>query len=102
MSEIRYPGWQKPYEDVLAEPDSGRRTQKIDLAAIAVFKRLRETWYQPYSEEERMALYDALHMLRTLRTPYNGDILRRDVLTGHHLSTSSQPHGVGTGEHPKA
>ena len=67
MGELKYPDWQRPYQEALLETDEQKLREKIHLAEWKVFQRLQQISADANHREERVAISDALHALRTLK-----------------------------------
>ncbi|HXN25002.1 MAG TPA: hypothetical protein VOA41_19895 [Candidatus Dormibacteraeota bacterium] len=67
MSVLRFPVWQKPYQEALVELDSKALPKRIAEAETAIFLRTRALSVNPDGQQERQALDDALFSLRCLR-----------------------------------
>jgi hypothetical protein len=68
MTELRYPQWQKPYEEALLEGNPQKLREKLMEAENAIFLRLQELSYHTDHYEERLAINDAISGLRSLQT----------------------------------
>ena len=64
MSELRYPEWQKPYQEALLEGDPEKLEAKIHLAEWKIFQRLQTISSDSDHHGERSAIADALNALR--------------------------------------
>jgi hypothetical protein len=67
MSELRYPEWQKPYQEALLETDKQKLQGKIHLAEWKIFRRLQSISADSNHHEERRAIEDATNALRVLK-----------------------------------
>lgn len=71
MPELKYPNWQKPYQEALLELDPSVLYQKMLDAETAIFARLqRLTDGEAHLEgtpAERLAIDDAISGLRALQ-----------------------------------
>lgn len=67
MSVLRFPEWQKPCEDALAEPDSEKLFERVILAETAIFRRLQALTSAP-ARIELEAIDTMLNRLRCLVT----------------------------------
>jgi hypothetical protein len=56
----RFPVWQTPYEDALAEFDSRKLTERVNTAQLAIVRRLQTIAAQPGSYIELQAMEAAL------------------------------------------
>jgi hypothetical protein len=71
LSEFRsfqFPDWQPEFEAAMQESDQARRTERLQALKIAIFLRLKTKTSRPPGTVERIALNDAIHLLRVLRT----------------------------------
>lgn len=68
MTGLRYPHWQKPYEEALLECDLQKLREKVMEAENAIFLRLQELSSRTDHHEERRAIEDAIPALRSLLT----------------------------------
>jgi len=59
------PEWQEAYQDALRETDREKLMTKISAAEVALFSRLQQM-HEPIGKDEVIAIYDAIHSLRTL------------------------------------
>ena len=60
--------WRRMYREVLSETDRKALDKKIGAAETAVFSRLQQMNYERTHVPEAIALYDAVHTLRLLRS----------------------------------
>jgi hypothetical protein len=67
MSELRYPEWQKSYQEALLELDKQKLEAKIHLAEWKIFKRLQTISADSDHHEERSAIADAVNALGVLK-----------------------------------
>jgi hypothetical protein len=65
--EMKFPDWQIPFHQVLAESDTGKLAEKIQELDAIIFKRLQQLRQDPPDREERDALNDALSSLRSIK-----------------------------------
>lgn len=68
MADLKYPQWQKPYEEALLERDPQKLQEKLMKAETAIFLRLQELSSRTNHHEERLAIEDAIPALRSLQT----------------------------------
>lgn len=68
MTDLRYPQWQKPCEEALLECDPQKLQEKVMEAEHAIFLRLQELSTRTDHHEERLAIENAIPVLRTLQT----------------------------------
>ena len=64
---IRYPEWQKPYQQALLELDQEKLRDRIAAAETAISNRLRALAGDSNHHAERQASEDALSSLRVLK-----------------------------------
>ena len=67
MSELRYPEWQKSYQEALLEADKEKLEAKIHLAEWKIFQRLQTISADSDHHGEKSAIADALNALRVLK-----------------------------------
>jgi len=67
VDQLKFPEWQRPYQDALSELDPAKLTAKIAAAEAAIAVRLASIPEGPESREERQAINDALSALRVLK-----------------------------------
>ncbi len=68
MNHLKYPEWQKPYEQALLEVDREKLKQKLLKAESAIFLRLQQLVNSSDGHAERQAIDDALSGIRVLKT----------------------------------
>jgi len=66
-SELKYPMWQSPCVDAIAELDPKRLMELLSAAETAIYTRLRELETSPDGAEERMAITHAMKILRGIK-----------------------------------
>jgi hypothetical protein len=59
MSKLKYPNWQRTYEEALLEPDKKKSQAKIRLAEWKIFRRLQTISADSNHHEEKVAMADA-------------------------------------------
>ena len=64
----QFPEWQRQFEALLCESDWIRLPERLQAAKAAIFSRLRAKREHPPGTLERIALNDAIHLLRVLRS----------------------------------
>ena len=64
---IRYPEWQKQYQEALLEVDDTKLGSRIGAAEGLIFKRLQAISGNSDHHAERQAMEDALSSLRILK-----------------------------------
>jgi hypothetical protein len=67
MNDLRYPEWQKSYQDAFLEVDKQKLEAKIHLAEWKIFQRLQTISADSDHHEERSAIADAVNALRVLK-----------------------------------
>jgi hypothetical protein len=68
MNHLKYPEWQKPYEEALLEVDREKLKQKLLKAEAAIFQRLQQLTNSSDSHAERQAIDDAISSIKVLKT----------------------------------
>ena len=71
LSESRsfqFPDWQPEFEAVMQENDQAKRPERLQALKIATLLRLKTKTSRPPGTVERIALNDAIHLLRVLRS----------------------------------
>jgi hypothetical protein len=63
-----FPEWQRAFESAMRESDSTTFLTRLQAAKHAIYCRLREKFERPLGPLERIALNDAIHLLRVLRS----------------------------------
>ena len=66
MDDARLAGWQRIYQEALAETDQVKLLSKI-CAAEAVLHACLQMHHEPAQRKEIIAVFDAIHSLRILR-----------------------------------
>ena len=64
---LHFPSWQREIEVALDEPDPRKLLERVSAAETAIHARLRELETSPNGSEERMALSDAMRILRGIK-----------------------------------
>ena len=72
---IQFPEWQREFEAALREGDWTKLPDRLQAAKAAIFSRLRAKAERPPGTLERIALNDAIHLLRVLRRESVSQIL---------------------------
>lgn len=67
MIYLEYPLWQAHVLDALLESQPEELHEKMEAAKRAIFRRFQELSYQVNSSKERLALNDALRILRSFQ-----------------------------------
>jgi len=65
---MRYPAWEGPLTEALAETDTRRIADKVSLAEDAIFRRSRDIAPATDAEDERQAIQTALSDLLRIKT----------------------------------
>jgi hypothetical protein len=65
---MRYPAWEGPLTEALAETDIRRLADKVLLAEDAIFRRSRDIAPATDAEDERQAIQIALRDLLRIKT----------------------------------
>jgi hypothetical protein len=85
MGELRYPEWQKTYQDALLELNPQKLVQRVSAAETAILSRLQEIRIGSDSRMEAQAIEDALNGLRVLKNETAK--FKRPQNTGAHYNT---------------
>jgi hypothetical protein len=64
---LQFPDWLGEFEAVVREDDIGKRPERLRALRTAIFLRLKTNASRPPGTVERIALDDAIHLLRVLR-----------------------------------
>jgi hypothetical protein len=64
---LQFPDWQGEFEAAVHEDDVGKRPERLRALKAAIFQRLKANASRPPGTAERIALNDAIHLLRALR-----------------------------------
>ena len=67
MKDLKYPVWQKPYQEALMEINPRKLAGRINDAQITIYLRWYELRTIPGGDKERQAIEDALSVLLSLR-----------------------------------
>jgi hypothetical protein len=65
---FQFPDWQRAFESAMDESDSTMLSARLQEAKAAIFFRLKAKTERPPGILERIALNDAIHLLRVLRS----------------------------------
>jgi hypothetical protein len=65
---MRYPSWEGPLTEALAETDMKRLAEKVSAAEDAIFQRSRDIAPAADAEDERQAIQIALRDLLRIKT----------------------------------
>ena len=69
-SALRYPEWQRPFQDALLELDSKKLDKCVEDAETAIYERLEEVWEMSESrdgETEREVMAGAICALKVIK-----------------------------------
>jgi hypothetical protein len=67
---LQFPDWQTEFEAVVREDDIGELRERLRASRRAIVLRLKTNTSHPPGTVERIALNDAIHLLRVLRNEY--------------------------------
>jgi hypothetical protein len=70
-TSFQFPDWQPEFEAAMQETDHANRRERLQALKRAIFLRLKSKTSRPPGTVERIALNDAIQLLRVLRS---GDI----------------------------
>ena len=65
---FQFPDWQREVESAMRESDGATLPLRLEAAKKAIFSRLKAKTERPPGILERIALNDAIHLLRVLRS----------------------------------
>ena len=65
---FQFPDWQREFEAAMQENDQTQHPERLQKARAAIFLRLKAMATRPPGIVERIALNDAIHLLRILRS----------------------------------
>jgi hypothetical protein len=65
---LQFPDWQRAFEAAMRETDPATLAARLRAAKLAIFSRLKTKAECPPGFLERIALNDAIHLLRVLRS----------------------------------
>lgn len=81
---LRFPVWDKPYQEALQEGDAANLAAKVTAAEAAIFQRLQELGNSSDGHSETMAIEIALNALLAIKNEkLNWQRLFQGVLTEH-------------------
>ena len=66
QEELRFPEWQKPLQDLILEFDREKLAEKVKKVEALIIERDRQLRVSDSHTDERMALSDALAIIRVL------------------------------------
>lgn len=64
---LRYPAWQVPLQELILEFDTGKLREKIQVMEALIAQRMQQLGVEGDSHAERVALNDALSILRVIQ-----------------------------------
>lgn len=64
--ELRFPAWQKPLQDLILEFDREKLAEKVKKVEALIIERDRQLRVSDSHTDERVALSDALAIIRVL------------------------------------
>ena len=70
FTALQFPDWQGELEAVEREDDIGKLRERLRASRRAILLRLKTNTSRPPGTAERIALNDAIHLLRVLRNEY--------------------------------
>jgi hypothetical protein len=65
---FQFSDWQPEFEAVMQENDQAKRPERLQALKKAIFLRLKAKTLRPPGTVERIALNDAIQLLRVLRS----------------------------------
>ena len=65
---LQFPDWQREFEVAVCEHDHTKHPELLHAAEAAIFWRLKSRAKYPPGTLERIALNDAIHLLRVMRS----------------------------------
>jgi hypothetical protein len=65
--ELKFPQWQVPLQELILEFDPQKRPEKIQQVETLILERLRQVDHESDSGVEKIALSDALSVVRILK-----------------------------------
>jgi hypothetical protein len=68
LTVLQFPDWQGEFEAAVRENDQAKRSERLQALKVAIFLRLKTKASRPPGTVERIALNDAIHLLRMLRS----------------------------------
>jgi hypothetical protein len=81
---LRFPVWDKPYQETLQEGDAANLSAKVAAAEASIFQRLQELGNSSDGHSETMAIEIALNALLAIKNEkLNWQRLFQEVLTEH-------------------
>jgi len=70
--ELKYPHWQEPLKAVLLEVDYGELSGKIQMAEMAISRRMLQFESTSVSEDELRALVEAISVICVMKKDLQG------------------------------
>ena len=67
---FQFPDWQPEFEAAMYETDQAKRPERLQALKKAIFLRLKAKTLRPPGTVERIALNDAIQLLRVLRSEH--------------------------------
>ena len=67
MTELKFPEWQAPLQDLILEFDPIKLEEKIREVETLLFGRLQQLDHGNDSRDEKIALQDALSIIRIMK-----------------------------------
>jgi hypothetical protein len=64
--ELKFPAWQKPLQDLILEFDREKLLEKVKKVEALIIERDRQLAGESAGQDERVALSDALSIIRVL------------------------------------
>jgi hypothetical protein len=71
-AELKFPQWQGPLQELILEFDPQKMPEKIQSAEILVLERLQQLHHGNDSRVEKIALHDALSIIRIMKRDRRG------------------------------
>jgi hypothetical protein len=70
FTALQFPDWQGEFEAVEREEDIGKLRERLQASRRVILLRLKTNTSRPPGTVERIALNNAIHLLRVLRNEY--------------------------------
>ena len=71
-AELKFPQWQGPLQELILEFDPQKMPEKIQSAETLVLERLQQRHHGNDSRVEKIALHDALSIIRIMERDRRG------------------------------
>jgi hypothetical protein len=71
-AELKFPQWQGPLQELILEFDPQKMPEKIQSAETLVLERLQQLLHGNDSRVEKIALHDALSIIRIMKRDRQG------------------------------